>query len=50
MIHGLNQGQKLLLRNPDLHLIQEALATRHHFGLDLLLVREAQLNGGSHPV
>ncbi|WP_255111806.1 hypothetical protein [Synechococcus sp. RedBA-s] len=49
VIHGRNQGQKRLLGNRDLHLIQEALATRPLFGVDLLAVREAQLEGGGHP-
>jgi hypothetical protein len=49
VIDGLNQGQKGLPRNRDLHLIQEALATRPLFAVDLLIVREAQLEGGGHP-
>ena len=49
VILGLNQGQKRLPVNRDLHLIQEALATRLLFGVDLLEDREAQLKGDSHP-
>jgi hypothetical protein len=49
VIEGLNQGQKRLPSNRDLHLIQEALATRPLFSVDLLVVREAQLEGGCHP-
>ena len=37
----LNQGQKRFPGNRDLHLIQEALATRLLFGIDLLIVQEA---------
>jgi hypothetical protein len=50
MINGLNQGEKRLPGNRDLHLFQESLATRLLFGVDLLVVREAQLERDSHPV
>jgi GT2 family glycosyltransferase len=50
VIDGFNQGQERLPGNRDLHLFQEALATRLLFGVDLLVVREAQLERGSHPV
>ena len=49
VIDGLDQGQKRFPENRGLHLIQEALATRPLFGKDLLVVREAQLEGGGHP-
>ena len=45
MINGFNQGQKRLPGNRDLHLIQEVLATRPLFGVDLFVVREAKLEG-----
>jgi len=45
--HGLNQGQKCFPGNRGLQLIQEALATRPLFGVDLLVVREAQLEGSA---
>ena len=50
MIDGFNQDQKSLSGNCDLHLFQEALATRLLFGVDLLVVREAQLERDSHLV
>jgi hypothetical protein len=49
VINGLNQGQKRFPRNRSLHLIQEALATRPLFAIDLLVVGEAQLEGGGYP-
>ena len=49
MIHGHNQSQKRFPGNRGLHLIQEALATRPLFGVDLLVVREAQLERVGHP-
>ena len=45
VINGFNQGQKRLPGNRDLHLIQEVLATRPLFGVDLFVVREAKLEG-----
>lgn len=47
MICRLNQGQKYFPGNRDLHLIQEALATRSFLGVDLLVVGEAQLEGSA---
>ena len=49
MIHELDQGQKHFPGNPDIHLIQEALATRRHFAVDLFVVRNAQLEEIGHP-
>jgi hypothetical protein len=48
VINGFNQGQKSLPGNRDLHLFQEALAMRLLFGVDLLVVREAELKRDSH--
>jgi hypothetical protein len=42
-------GQECFPGNRGLHLIQEALPTRPLFGVDQLVVREAQLEGGGHP-
>jgi hypothetical protein len=50
VIHGLDQGQKHFPGDRDLHFVQEALATCPFFGVDLLFVREAQLERDSHPV
>jgi hypothetical protein len=50
VISGFNQGQKRLPGNRDHHFFQEALATRLLFFLDLLVVREAQLERDSHLV
>ena len=47
VICRLNQGQKYFPGNRDLHLIQEALATRSFLGVDLLVVGEAQLEGSA---
>jgi hypothetical protein len=41
--------QKRFLGNRGLHLIQEALATRPLLGEELLVVRDAQLEGVGHP-
>jgi len=51
VIFGLNQGQERLPENHDPRalLIQEVLATRPLFGVDLLVVHEVQLEGDSHP-
>ena len=46
VIHGLHHRQKRLPRNRDLHLIEEALVTNPLFGVYLLVVYEAQLEGG----
>ena len=48
--NGLNQGQKRLLGNRDLHLIKQALATRPLFGVELLIESPLYLERTSHPV
>jgi hypothetical protein len=47
VIHGLDQGQISFPVNCDLHHIQEALATRSLFGVDLLVVRKATWRGSA---
>jgi hypothetical protein len=49
VIHGLDQGQKRFPGVRDIHLFQVALATSPIFGVDLLVVRKAQLKGVGHP-